>query len=447
MISSWLHKITLVNKVGIGLASYPETKDVSMAQLESGITSALLSFTKEIHHQELESINLEDRKVYFVGISDFVIVLEVEKEVEYETIAGILQTIKSSATWLLEDKSSDNISIKDANFILSEVGAIFTRMEFVEQMEMDDLKQDFILNDYKIFSFELSKGILNTSIDLVEIFDLETFVSKIRQHQDFTSYLISISDNRGMYLIVNYTDLDYCGAGIIVESTQIQQLISFKASYDEQMRLITQMGYEMDYKAMLTTIVENSSGRFICFKNNEQEWISLYLLKHIFGNNVSNMLNTLFLASKIILVGDPILTKQVILSLKPFLHSETLKIESFLDETSDFEFFMAGCSPSLFEEIKVEFDSAFCYDINNNRIISDPDNIFSSNEFLRSTFEDLILMPADQILVAIHSIIRDLYFEAFTATCNIENITSVDSNKRNLIKKIAIKMNPLQKLT
>ncbi|MHA1802107.1 MAG: hypothetical protein ACTSWJ_10245, partial [Candidatus Heimdallarchaeaceae archaeon] len=69
-------KISLVTSSGLLLASKPESVDDTQQILATGLMTALISFSKEVHHRELQAISYHDRKISFLRIFDFVLIVE-----------------------------------------------------------------------------------------------------------------------------------------------------------------------------------------------------------------------------------------------------------------------------------------------------------------------------------------------------------------------------------
>ncbi|MHA1258424.1 MAG: hypothetical protein ACTSRO_02085 [Candidatus Heimdallarchaeaceae archaeon] len=68
-------KLSLVTSSGLLLASKPEIEDDTRQILATGLVTALISFSKEVHQRELQSISYNDRTVSFLRFEEFVIIL------------------------------------------------------------------------------------------------------------------------------------------------------------------------------------------------------------------------------------------------------------------------------------------------------------------------------------------------------------------------------------
>ncbi|MHA1305211.1 MAG: hypothetical protein ACTSQE_03665 [Candidatus Heimdallarchaeaceae archaeon] len=99
-------RLSLVTSAGLLLATKPETADREKQVLATGLISAIISFSKEIHKRELQSIAYHDRSILTVPIKeDFVFVLEImdeEEELSEKRRNEIIQTIRETGEKLLE---------------------------------------------------------------------------------------------------------------------------------------------------------------------------------------------------------------------------------------------------------------------------------------------------------------------------------------------------------
>ena len=79
------------------LASKPEVVDYTNQILATGLVTALISFSKEVHHRELQSISYHDRTVSFIRVHDFVLILETideESTLTEDTLKQLLEKYK-----------------------------------------------------------------------------------------------------------------------------------------------------------------------------------------------------------------------------------------------------------------------------------------------------------------------------------------------------------------
>ncbi|NPD88241.1 MAG: hypothetical protein HGN29_05940 [Asgard group archaeon] len=103
------------------LATKPETSDETKQILATGLMTALISFSKEVHQRELQSISYHDRTVSFVRAHDFIIIIEsiVDEETFSERqLKQLLEQVKLSASPLLEERDPNSLSFGEAALIL-----------------------------------------------------------------------------------------------------------------------------------------------------------------------------------------------------------------------------------------------------------------------------------------------------------------------------------------
>ena len=114
-------KISLVTSTGLLLASKPEVDDDTSQILATGLITALISFSKEVHHRELQSISYHDRTVSFIRVHDFVLILETideESKLTENILKQLLEKLKTCTSPLLEVADPDTITEGEASIIL-----------------------------------------------------------------------------------------------------------------------------------------------------------------------------------------------------------------------------------------------------------------------------------------------------------------------------------------
>lgn len=114
-------QLSLVSSGGILLASKPESRDETKQVLASGLISAILTFAREVHQEDLQSLSYFDRNVSFVRAHEFIIIIEsiVDEETFSERqLKQLLEQVKISASPMLEERDPDTLSSGEAALIL-----------------------------------------------------------------------------------------------------------------------------------------------------------------------------------------------------------------------------------------------------------------------------------------------------------------------------------------
>ncbi|MHA1200817.1 MAG: hypothetical protein ACTSQF_15985, partial [Candidatus Heimdallarchaeaceae archaeon] len=73
-------QLSLVTASGLLLASKPESADDTQQILATSLISAIITFAKEVHRQELQSISYHDKSISFVEVHDFIFIMETKVE-------------------------------------------------------------------------------------------------------------------------------------------------------------------------------------------------------------------------------------------------------------------------------------------------------------------------------------------------------------------------------
>ncbi|NHJ48772.1 MAG: hypothetical protein FK733_13390 [Asgard group archaeon] len=114
-------KTTLIGKSGKLIAIKPKTSDMNEELLKSGLTSAILEYSKAIQNKDIQSINYQDKVTYFVTIKDFILLIEFTSTLESKLRNQILELLQKKAEQLLEDFTEETITITKGELILEEI--------------------------------------------------------------------------------------------------------------------------------------------------------------------------------------------------------------------------------------------------------------------------------------------------------------------------------------
>ncbi|MCK5409218.1 MAG: hypothetical protein KAJ30_03050, partial [Candidatus Heimdallarchaeota archaeon] len=220
-------KLSLVSDAGLLLASKPESADDTQEILASGLISAIITYAKEVHHEELQSISYHDRTISFVQFQKFVFIVEtLDEEFTFSERQSkqLLEQIKLSAFSLLDGKDSDLITEGEAQLILehcfhdinslniiltryplrSLIPEIFTIQHRVKGVEILENRADSAY--HKSVAQIIDRNILNVNQEI----KVHSFLSLIPEHKK-TFYVIFSTD--GFATKVGYfiipQELDY----------------------------------------------------------------------------------------------------------------------------------------------------------------------------------------------------------------------------------------------
>ncbi|MHA1954426.1 MAG: hypothetical protein ACW96U_10830 [Candidatus Heimdallarchaeaceae archaeon] len=175
-------QLSLVSSGGILLASKPESRDETKQVLASGLISAILTFAREVHQEDLQSLSYFDRNVSFVRVHDFIIIIEtiVEEETFSERqLKQLLEQVKLSTSPLLEERDPNMLSFGEAALILEHCFH-----------DINSLQLFFTKNP--LLSAEPSKITIRHKVDGYEIIDkvgvgshIGYLASMVHSHIDF----------------------------------------------------------------------------------------------------------------------------------------------------------------------------------------------------------------------------------------------------------------------
>ncbi|UJG44808.1 MAG: hypothetical protein K9W46_06390 [Candidatus Heimdallarchaeum endolithica] len=116
-------RLSLVNSAGILLATKPDIEDKTKHVLATGLISAIISFSHEIHKRELQSIAYHDRTILTTRIGeDYIFILEImdETELSDKKRNEIYTTIRNVGGELLEHVKPSELTEGEANLLVEQ---------------------------------------------------------------------------------------------------------------------------------------------------------------------------------------------------------------------------------------------------------------------------------------------------------------------------------------
>jgi len=116
-------RLSLVNSTGILLATKPDIEDKTKHVLATGLISAIISFSHEIHKRELQSIAYHDRTILTTRIGeDYIFILEImdETELSDKKRNEIYNTIRNVGGELLEHVKPSELTEGEANLLVEQ---------------------------------------------------------------------------------------------------------------------------------------------------------------------------------------------------------------------------------------------------------------------------------------------------------------------------------------
>ena len=147
-------KVSLVTSSGLLLASKPETLDDTKQILATGLVTALISFSKEVHQRELQSISYHDRTVSFIRVHEFVLILETideEASLSEKRLEQLLEQLRVCTEPILEGVDPNQITEGEAAIILDRC------LQEIQLVQYSITEQPFKMAESVYFTISHSK--------------------------------------------------------------------------------------------------------------------------------------------------------------------------------------------------------------------------------------------------------------------------------------------------
>ncbi len=330
-------QLSLVTASGLLLASKPETADDTKNILATSLISAIITFAKEVHRQELQSISYHDKNISFVEVYDFIFILETKVEETFfsdRQLLQILDQIHLSASPLLEDRDEALISEGEAELILEHV------LHDVFNLPLFFSKNPLRESEPLVFSlihFDKNDTEVIESVGKQE--DISETLNMIIQHRltyDFDKTLT------GILLFVPQRKTSEL---LVIEKAEMRTnigILKFKADLDytvfrlfplieEKLRILSNQDFDFEMLDILD-IIQNLEDPGNHFTHTDIEELSLNFLSNAIPRQLSQALFPVITGRKVVLVGDKLTVKLAIDTLSMFNQHLALKVQSWLNE-------------------------------------------------------------------------------------------------------------------
>jgi hypothetical protein len=174
--TSLILKLSIVTQGGLSLAELPRSQEGVERQLASGLLSALISFSREVHKSELQSLNFHDRTVTFIPVGEFFVVAEVTSTADNDLLGKVLSGMKYRANGLLQDEDQTSLSPRQAEDIIDQLGSL----DWINST-LESLGYKKPLSDGKVYHFAINQlGDIETfdNVDLELFQTIKNFIKK-----------------------------------------------------------------------------------------------------------------------------------------------------------------------------------------------------------------------------------------------------------------------------
>lgn len=328
-------QLSLVSNSGLLLASIPETDDDTKQILASSIISAIITFAKEVHRQELQSISYHDRNISFIQVHNFIFIVEIliaNLIFSERQLNQILEQIKISANSLLIDRDPNMMSVGEAELILEHclhdiynLPLFFTR----NPLKSAEPYHFTIIHDQDKFNIEEKVG----SGAHIRLISEMISKHKLNEHLKnvLRSFIMLLPEQKVLALVIIDSDGRKTEVGMLTFPSELDYAIfRIYPSLESKLEEL----YSKDYKNNMLDILdvlqrsEDPGNRFSRVKIED---ISLAFLTKATTSNLENAIYAAIVDDPMLVVGDMHTVKLVIDTLSIFSQHNTTNMLEWID--------------------------------------------------------------------------------------------------------------------
>ena len=357
-------QLSLVTSSGILLASKPEAYAETQQILATSLISAIITFAKEVHRQELQSISYHDKNISFVQVFDFIFIIETkvaETLFSDKQLTQIMEQIRLSSEPMLHEKDENLLTEGESELILEHIlHDIYNLPLFFAKNPLKEAEPlvfsiiKFDESDFEIIETVGKQEDVKEILNMLQKYDLNLeFQEKLscilllapeKKHS-----ALVIIDSKGAQAIIGILkfprELDYIAFRIF---PVISKKIEILADQDNQFEMLE-----------ILDIIQNIEDPGNFFSTVEVEDLSLAFLNNAVDGKIESILYPVIVDESVIVIGDKLTTRLVINTLSIFNQHIASKIIQWADEDFDiisddyrFNSGLFGMSLSQYEKLK-----------------------------------------------------------------------------------------------
>ncbi|MHA1200815.1 MAG: hypothetical protein ACTSQF_15975, partial [Candidatus Heimdallarchaeaceae archaeon] len=296
--------------------------------LATGLMTALISFSKEVHHRELQSISYHDRTVSFVRVHDFVIILETideESTLSEKRLAQLLEQMKTCTEPILEGVDPNRITEGEAAIILDRClqNVQLLHYSITEQpLKMADSAHFTLLHTDK--GWEIKDKVGTGSFIPTIALMLDTLKANEKCKGALKGLITHLpEDNSTAYIIVD-TDGQTSRIGVIKAPRELD-LVLFRlfTMMDRMLYIMSEEKKNYSMEEIINTLKDiDDPGNRLSRINLED--LSPTFLERTVGRNLDKAIYSAIVGEPIFIIGDKPTVKLVIDTLSIFTqHMQT----------------------------------------------------------------------------------------------------------------------------
>lgn len=333
-------QLSLVTASGILLASKPDTTDDTKQILASSLISAIITFAKEVHRQELQSISYHDKNISFVEVHDFIFILETKVEETLfsdRQLTQILDQIHLSADPLLVERDESLITEGEADLILEHVlHDVYNLPLFFSKNPLEESEPSV----FSIIHFDENDSEIIESVGNKEkVIETLNMIIQHRLKYDFekrlTGVLLFVPQKKTSELVIIEKAEMRTNVGFLIFKPDLDYTVfRLFPLIEEKLRILEEQDINFEMLEILD-IIQNIEDPGNHFTHTDVEELSLSFLTNALPDDIDKALYSVITGKKVVLVGDKLTVKIAIDSLSIFDQHLALKVQSWLDNEED----------------------------------------------------------------------------------------------------------------
>ena len=355
-------KLSLVSNAGLLLASKPESADDTQEILASGLISAIITYAKEVHHEELQSISYHDRTISFVQFQKFVFIVEtLDKEFTFSERQSkqLLEQINLSAFSLLDGKDSDLITEGEAQLILEHCFHDINSLNIIlTRYPLKSLIPEIFTIQHRVKGVEIlenrADSVYHKSIAQI----IDSNILNVNQEIKVHSILTLIPEHKNTFYILFSTDGFTTKVGYFIIPQELDYtLFRIYPMLERLIKSYTGSRQNFDFIDLLVELqdFEDLGNKFSMI---DLEEISLLTLSKMTSKDLDIVLFAALSGNPIHVVGDKSVSRLIVDTLSIFTQHLSFNVADWITEDDiskvDFNLFIrgiVGMSSSTYQSI------------------------------------------------------------------------------------------------
>jgi len=341
-------KLSLVLNSGILLASKPESTDDTQQILASGFISAIITYAKEVHQEELQSISYHDRTISFVQFQEFVFIVEtLDEEFTFTERQSkqLLEQIKLSAFSLLNGRDSELISEGEAQLILEHCFHDINSLNIIlTHHPLRSLIPEIFTIQHRVKGVEIlenrSDRAYHKSIAQIIDSNILNFNQEIKVH----SFLILLPEHKKTFYVIFSTDGFTSRVGYFIIPQELDYTVfRIFPMLERLIKSYTGSRQNFDFIDLIVELqeFEDFGNKFSMIDLDE---LSLSTLSNMTSKDLDIVLFAALSDNPIYVVGDKSVSKLIVDTLSIFTQHLSFNVVDWIteDDLSKIDFNILG---------------------------------------------------------------------------------------------------------